>query len=351
MRKLHKSIYWKVDSASRIRILPICELLMLVVFLQPSIAQSDEAPEQARVYVSRAERRDAATGYEVNDWLSVGFVADLEYSNMITRDEFSKGFEIGAEIQYEELISGKVLYEYDGDVNDQEIDEASIQFSHPIFDVEFGRMYLPFGEFHSRFASGPLLEFAETRADAIEISHDTEGGLEGAVFFYKGRASRLDSSSREWNWGASASSAIDTNAIVGLSYLSDLADAGEFLLSDFANRYRERVDAITGYIVVGIDSMEVTFEFVRALGSFEELEPDEDQPRSWNLEYSIQLSESLDFALRREESANLSDLRTRTGCALSWRIDEAVSATFEYLYGTSAEPNQNLFGVQVSFEL
>ena len=60
---------------------------------------------------------------------------------------------------------GELIYEYDDDdgSNQQTIDEAILAFEGGDFELELGKLFVPFGEYFQPFRSGPLLEFGETR--------------------------------------------------------------------------------------------------------------------------------------------------------------------------------------------
>lgn len=106
-------------------------------------------------------------------------------------------------------------------------------------------------------------------------------------------------------------------------------------MSDSNDRYEKRVAGLSAYAVVGFDRFEVTAEFVGALSSFRELDPDRDKPRAWNVELAFYPGRNVELALRLEGSDELEGApRYQGGVAVAWRFTRTASLTLEYLQGT-----------------
>jgi hypothetical protein len=72
-----------------------------------------------------------------------------------------------------------------------------------------------------------------------------------------------------------------------------------------------------------------------ATGSFEELDPDRNKPRAWNVELvHFYPGSKFEIAFRIEGSRELEDApRVQFGPAITWRTGKYASLTLEYLHG------------------
>lgn len=339
----------------RIAMLAAGALLAVPAAAAKPPAPTDEEPS-GRIYTTREERREAGLEHALTGWLLLALLAELEYGEdrfralgeegerLRTRsDDFSRTFQLGLELQPLEWLKAELIYEYEADDEGDRhlIDEAILAFERGAFEAEIGRIVLPFGVYFSHFASGPLPEFGETRGRGAVLSWKPVEGTEFAAFAYDGRAEKLDGETADddhgVDWGAAAQVSPFEFLSFGASYLSDLADSEERLLDDTAHRYARRVDAASVYAVAGLGDFELSAEYLTALRSFAELEPDRDRPSAWNLELAWFPLDRLEGALRYEESRELEDAPERQyGLALAWRIARGASLTVEYLRGEFA---------------
>jgi hypothetical protein len=232
-------------------------------------------------------------------------------------------------------VKGELIYEYDDEANRHTLDEAIAAFEAGDFELAVGKQYVPFGVYFSHFVSGPLLEFGETRDRGATLSYGPDERLDLSAFAYKGRAEKVDSDGRRWGWGLAAEMSPFAFGSFGISYLSDLADSQEGLLSDENDHYASRVGGLSASAILGLDRFEVTAEFVRALSAYTELEPDRNRPRAWNVELAFYPSGNFAWALRLEGSNELDGApHLRGGVAVAWRVIRNASLTLEYLRGT-----------------
>jgi hypothetical protein len=102
-------------------------------------------------------------------------------------------------------MRGELIYEYDDDdeSNKQTIDEAILAFEGGDFELELGKLFVPFGEYFSHFVSGPLLEFGETRTHdwGGTLSYGPHERLDLAAFVYEARTRKAGSNAGYWDWG------------------------------------------------------------------------------------------------------------------------------------------------------
>ena len=349
-----------------------CLLIAAALILIPRALHAEDDPEdKARIYTTREERREAGQDHRLSAWLSASDLIEVEAGREWvalsdpepdTRErDLSSTLDLGVLAAPSSWIKGEAIFElehaFEGEAPLVTMDEGTVSLLHGQFELEAGRLYVPFGEYFSHFATGPLLEFGETRGNGADLSFTPHERLDLSVFAYDGKAEPVTGGTTNVNGGVAVAGSPFMNWNIGASYLSDLADAKDGLLRDFDDRYRSRVDAISAYTVVGRGQFEVTAEMVRALKAFEELPADRNQPFAWNVELAFFPEGAVDAAVRVEGSQELEEApRLMGGLALSWRPLRAVSTTVEYLHGTydasvSERTSGGRFGMQVSFVL
>ena len=304
---------------------------------------ADSELEQMRIYQTREERRNAGLKHEVTDWLTVSGLLELEAEaqRFALREESSNSHgddsvatvQLGAELHPLDWFKIESVYEYDTEDEDHLIDEIFASGEVGDTELEFGKLYLPFGVYFSNFVSGPVLEFGETSDEALVLSYGLNDHIEASLFAYQGRARKVDSNN-DFDWGLAIEGTLGFGS-AGMSFISDLADSNEGLLADEGDRYEQRVRGLSVFAVAGYDRFELTLEMVWALGSFEELDPDRNRPRAWNAELGFYPRGNFEWALRLEGSREIEDEpELRSGFAVAWRITPNASLTLEYLYAT-----------------
>ncbi len=303
-----------------------------------------EEEEGGRLYTTRQERREAGIKHEIADWLSVSGLLELEqidkrfsladFSNQPRQDDSSATLQLGAEANPLPWMKGEAIYEYDSAEGKHTLDEAGVSFQRGDFELEMGKLYVPFGEYYSHFVSGPLIEFGETRGKGAVLSYGRGDRLDISAFLYHGRASTHGSRNSNVDWGLAVSGSPNELITFDAGFISDLADSKDALLSDEGNRYERRIPGITAGVVFEFEELEVTAEAVSTLGSFREFEADRDAPFAWNVEAAFDLASSVELALRLEGSDELEDEpRYQGGLALTWRARQWATLTAEYLFG------------------
>ena len=307
----------------------------------PPIADESDS---ARLYLTSKERRQVGRKYPLTSWLTAAALMELEWQsrNFIAEGEDSRDRlnDTTLNIQAEFIVAPwrnvkvETVLEYDSAVGRIVADEAFLGVEVENWEIEAGRLYTPLGIYISHFATGPLLEFAESRADGVMLSYLPTNRLDLKLMGYRGTARQVDSGSEKLDWAATIEARPKQGWLLGLSYQSDLADSREALLGDFANRYVKRVGAVGGYAIWSTPEFDLGFEAVGALGSFAELEDDRDRPVAWNVEFAHFVHPRFEWAMRWEGSRELADAPERqVGLALTWRPVEQASLTIEYLHG------------------
>lgn len=298
----------------------------------------------SRNYRNPEERREAGIGTHVTDWLRLAGLLELEKERSV--DQGFKGLQItnstptvpilqiAAELTFSEVLGAEIVYEAEHDRLGTHtlVEEAFIKGEFADFGFEAGRLSLPFGEYYSHFITGPMLEFGETRSDALSLDYSPTETLEITAFVFESRADRL-AANDSTDWGIAFELTNNSESLrAGFSYLSDLAESDEQFLVDENNRFVHQVGAWSAYALIGFAHLEVTAEFVRSIGSFDELDAGANKPSASNIELAYFPKDSWQVALRYERSDGFGDAPERQyGIAWSWRPVVAANLSLEYL--------------------
>lgn len=301
----------------------------------------------ARIYRSPEERREAGLGRQLTDWLKVFGLGELETAyasnhfaggrDRTDRERPALALQLGLEITYNDWLEAGLIYDFetDGKRKLSGLDEAMVGVDLEPWGFKAGRQYVPFGEYYSHFVSGPMLDFAETRADALVIDYAMSDQLELTGYLFDGDSQRSGSRGfyADWDWGISIDLATANEAIrINAGYLSDLSESDDHILADTGNSYLQRVPAWNANMLFGFDHFEMTAEVIRATRTFKELGRDRNRPFAWNLELAWFPQHSLQYALRLEFSDKLEGQpRWQYGAAATWRPFKNVSLSLEYL--------------------
>jgi len=325
-----------------------------------------------RVYRTPEERREAGLKYQLKPWLLVSGLAEAEWvgerfksrkKTQHTRQQDGSGdLQLGLTAIPEKYLKAELILDYDTDTKRLDSDELTAELATDSWELTFGKLYLPFGEFYSNFITGPALEFGETRDWGAVLTYGPNDLLDISAFTYRGNASKSASNGRSADWGLAFESSAAEYGTVGFSYLSDLADSQARLLQSTNDRYKTRVPGWSAYGVLGTDKWEITMEILAALRSFSELERDRNKPLAWNLEFAHFNDNYFEWALRIEGSHELEDApELQVGTAFTWRIIQHTSFSLEYLHGKFKRDlaedgrgktimNRDQLGIQISVE-
>jgi len=317
----------------------VCRLGAAVVFCCSQVAPA--GANESTLYGSAAERREAGRVHRPLPWLEVAMLLEIEQSHTHLRAWNGRRTtrEVGPdsvlqlewEAQLRPWAKLELGHELDLATGRKPLEELTLVLEGAGAELTLGKQYFPFGEFFSRFVTGPVLEFAETRDIGLMLTVEPAEDLEWSLFAFRGRAHDARHK-RHSDWG---SALIWRNGAVqaGVSYLSDLAEADAELLQDTGSRYRQRVAAVAAHAVLSSEESRLSVEYIGALAGFDELDRDRRRPRAWNLELAHNAFADWQVALRLEGSRHLEDEPARRwGLALSWQPWESVSLTVEYLH-------------------
>ena len=312
-------------------------------------AATDPADERdAKLYRSPSERREAGLHREVTEWLSISGLAEIETEHQDF--DFAGGgsggsdhtttttLQLGLDFSFTESIAAELVFEYEIDSGHALLDEGIVQYEGENFSIEAGRLYVPFGEYYSHFVTGPVLEFGETRGNALIVDYALTDSIDVFAFGIEGEAGKPGESGSRIDWGGGFEFASDDESIlISAGYFSDMADTDEELLEDFDNRYRRRVGGINAHALIGGDGFEITAEYIGALQDFEELDDSEDRPWAANLEVAWFPLHDIMLAARIETSDEVPDApELQYGLSASWLVGRHINIVVDYLYGEFA---------------
>jgi hypothetical protein len=321
------------------------------LMLFPSLLVADELQEveaaedinPAKIYSTPAERREAGMGRQLTHWLTVSGLLEIETAH--AWDSFRGGksedeqtdenLQLGFGITFSEAFSAELVFEYEAETGHSKLDEGVISYESEAWGASVGRYYVPFGEYFSSFAVGPMLEFGETRVNAVGVDYSWEDRAEVFAYLFESEVDKAGENNDKPDWGLGLElSSADDAVKFGLNYISDIAESDDGLLDDFDNSYRSRVGGWNAYAVYGMEQSIITAEMVRAAGKFDELDPAEDQPFAYNVELAWFPLPNYQIAVRLEHSDELSDQpEWQYGVSVSWRIHKNINIVADYLYG------------------
>lgn len=324
--------------------------LIGVLINSPSTAEEDDATiisnsAQPRIYRSPEERRDAGLGHQLNDWLKASGLIEIEReridfkladTSQISEDD---GTIFNGQLAFELTLSDSISAEIniESEIEDRShtfLDEAILKIDLEPFEIELGRISVPFGEYYSHFVTGPLLEFSETLAEGAVFSYAPLDVLDISFYAFESKVDHLGTGSFA-DWGVNLEVFNESESIkFGLGYLSDLAESDEQLLAEIESPSSYKVGAWNAYAVLGFEQSEITAEYVSAQEKFRQLEPELDKPSAFNIEYAYFLDQTTQIAIRYERSKDLEDApQQQYGINFSWRPNQTILLSVEYLKG------------------
>jgi hypothetical protein len=226
-----------------------------------------------------------------------------------------------------------MLFEEGGEL---EVDEAFMRFAAGRWSMNAGRLYLPFGAFHSHFISDPLtLTLGETRQTAMLVGYG-QGGVQLQAFAFNGNEDKIGREDHINDGGLRLTVTPRDGLEFGASVLSDLAESNAELLG--GNGYARRVAVWSAYAHLQQGRLGLEAEYLAAVRAFAAGDLDVnadgrgDQPQTWNLEAAWALTPEVEVAARYGGSRELAEApRQEYGVDLSWSPLAATTFSLEYL--------------------
>jgi len=323
-----------------------------VVCALMAAAFQTQGQELVEPYHTPEERR-AVAGLELNG-MSIGALLEVEgsvgnESGEDVSDIVLATVELGLETTLHEWAAGRVLLLWEEDDTEPiALDEAAIVLGGiegVPWSLEVGKLYVPFGAFHSHFISDPLvLELGETRQSAAILGY-AWGILHMKAGVFNGSVN--DDTEDEVNefLAAFMLTPAEGNEL-GVYWISNLGESdglSEGLSGAIESSEEEaglsydRVGGAGAYFHSELGRFILEAEYLAALDSFDAglLGEGALQPRTWNTELAYTVSDDLELAVRYEGSDEYPDMpEAQYGVATSYALAEKVTLGIEYLHGT-----------------
>ena len=330
----------------------ICQSLLLILptaaCLLPRVSLAQLNP-QSRAdapiikYRTREEKREAGITTELTPWLRFQGEAESEFLRESvsfsedTKDQESDfidpAVQLNCEIHFGEDFESELIFEYSEDSEDPIMEELIMSWDIGDVGLSTGRYYVPFGEYFSNFINGPLIEFAQTRGDVLQIDYDFDDKFEIAAFVFDSRSEKNKGSSFTDNWGLSfEAKLLDEHILLGGGWLSNVADGDFRPLEDERDVFERTVPAWNLYLIAEWDNFGFSLEQVKTTKAFVELDEMENSPSAWNAETAWYPSRTTEIALRYEQAKELADeAEQQVGIQFTWRPANRLSFSVEYI--------------------
>lgn len=262
-------------------------------------------------------------------------VSDLALATAQLGVEASLNDHVGAHI---------ILLHEEGEDQDLVVDEAVLSLQGAIaslpgtFHLDGGRLYLPFGAFNSHLISDPLtLELGETSDTALVASWSLVERLSFKLGVFSGDTDVNGEDDSVDSWVVALSGSPVEGITVGASWISDLAESDNGLVTDAA-LHTDNVPGISAFFTATHGIFTVEGEYVTAVKRFNDalVAGGEDlsggRPRAWNLELAVAPDEHWEIALRLEGARDFLNDPNRYGVAVSYGLMDHAVIALEYMY-------------------
>jgi hypothetical protein len=299
-------------------------------------------------------------------FLSFGALLEFEagYNSESDDVNFSLStLELGLEAEISSWVRAEVIFLYEEDDTDPiDVDTAIISIGnieeYPIF-AQAGRMYVPFGNYHSFSITDPLtLELGETRETAGLIGFEYVG-FSGIFAGFNGDV-ETDGKDTVNNFAVALSYTYEHDHMsvnLGGSYIYNISDSDG--LQDYVSELDD-IGATAGFnafLTAAYMGFDLSVEYVTAI---DELADDlAVNPSALSIDLGYEFSDVIAAALRYETANEVKELKLpedRYGVCIGWKFNltELGSATLtaEYMHEEYADDSDNnLVILQVSFEI
>ncbi|MDZ4185720.1 MAG: LbtU family siderophore porin [Desulfuromonadales bacterium] len=301
---------------------------------------------QAELYHTLAEKKSAGLSKAINENMTLSGLIEVEgsalrqrlidHSTVSASDLTLATAQLGLDAKVNEAVGVNftLLSEEDEEL---EVDQAFLYLDQGRWNLSAGRIYLPFGAFHSHFISDPLpLTLGETRQTALVLAYQREIFTLSA-FVFNGNEDKAGSEDHVNDGGMSLTVTPYDGLEFGASVLSDLAESGAELLD--GNGYSRRVAGWSAYAHLQQGRLGLEAEYIAAARAFvvSDLADNVNRPQTWNLEAAWALTPAVELAARYGGSRELADApRHQYGVDLSWSPLAATTVSVEYLHSKFA---------------
>lgn len=329
-------------SAAYFTIMTMITFVFMLIFQTPVHAIETESEKKPVWYRNAEERRHGVLGVEVTDWLRVTGSLDVEKQHQA--NQFSNGVQeivyeptaqtvqLGISLSPNEYMYAELVWDAEFDTHiHTRYDESKIGIAVNNWDVAIGRQYVTFGQYYSRFVIDPLLQFGETRADAIVIEYGISDELDLSAFGFQPPQQQGGRSERQFGMALEYRPKhlmLET----GVSYIARLINTDAWTQEGSEQMSWYDAEGWGVYLSATIQSIEVSAESIlsRNVYNADNLKID---PYAFNMEITYHLQPRWLLSARYEYGDGLDSRSThRYGIAASWHPNLHMRLDINYLY-------------------
>ena len=329
-------------------VLPPILTIFLLLPLGPAWAAQDFYVGTNRLEQLRGELFTQAGEGETCQIVSVSGLIEIEenytrdqHTTNIDRDAFDLTLDevrLGLDVQVNTWAGGSISFSYQEELDDPELDEATINLSYKILRSRIGRQFLPLGLQRTELVSDPLVRLlGETRATALSLGIETDLINLSGFLFRSAYDDKPDVQNRLQDWGAQLRLVVDEWLDAGAAYLNDFAEVDHGLV---AHPYIKQVGGWSGWVKLNTPYLVVRSETIGAERPFDANDLDSDgngqgdRPRAWLSELAIPFANQFSCGLRYEGSDEVYMFpEHQYGVDLTWTVLTGTTLSFEALRG------------------
>ena len=304
----------------------------------------------------------AHAGQKIGDNIELSGLVEVEASYSEADGDDSSDIvlaelELGIDAGITDWFSAHILFLYEEDETDGiEVDEAfaSITPGDSGFFINAGRFAQSIGSFpSSSMITDPLtLDLGETTQKSSVALGWNKDAVKALVSAYKGDIQKTgDDHINTWVGALNVNGELgNLTCEAGVSYTNNFADS-DGLVDDFAGgETDDLVGGYSGYVVVGLDSVQLSGEYMAAAEEFSDGTRAGSKPAAYNVELAWDAPSPLALTVR-VGGGDEYDVDNQYGATVSYDLYEGVSLGAEYLRNeNSDDTSEDIFTLQLAAE-
>lgn len=300
--------------------------------------------DQNSVLAKKNDKQGAESGFGIE----FGATVEVEASYVSPENGESESdivaatVELGAALNFTEQLSGEIIFLYEEDDTDLEVDVAQItyDFANSPLSATLGQLYVPFGVYETGLISDPLtLEIGEARETVLSLGLET-GGFNSSFYIFNGDVD--DGDNNIDNFGFNVGYGNDVFSL-GFGYINSLGDSDAIQEALSEEGVAEYTDGVTLNGALNLGPITLIAEYTAALDGFDELDGAEPSATNLEIDFNTSLfgkSSTLGLAYQTTDEALFLELpETRILLGLGIEINDHLSVGIEYSRDSDYEQN------------